>query len=90
MCDICSKKFLTNSALKVHIRLHTNSRPYQCLSCDKSFRQWGDLKYHETSLHSGLKLHVCEYCGKEFARKYSLVIHRRIHTGGEHLLLCNQ
>jgi len=82
-CDQCGKKFLTNGALKVHQRLHTDDRPYECKfpECGKSFRQWGDLKYHETSIHSDKKDHVCEFCAKAFARKYSLVIHRRIHTG---------
>lgn len=83
VCDQCGKKFLTNGALKVHQRLHTDDRPYECKfpDCGKSFRQWGDLKYHETSIHSDKKDHVCEFCAKAFARKYSLVIHRRIHTG---------
>lgn len=36
-------------------------RPYKCKSCEKSFRQWGDLKYHETSIHSNKKDHICEF-----------------------------
>ncbi|XP_018048050.1 PREDICTED: zinc finger protein 271-like isoform X2 [Atta colombica] len=80
-CDICSKRFFAASALKVHKRLHSGDKPYKCEECGRHFRQWGDLKYHSTSLHSEHKQYQCEYCAKEFARKYSLILHRRIHTG---------
>ncbi|XP_018301198.1 zinc finger protein 260 isoform X2 [Mycetomoellerius zeteki] len=80
-CDICSKRFFAASALKVHKRLHSGDKPYKCEECGRHFRQWGDLKYHSTSLHSEHKQYQCEFCAKEFARKYSLILHRRIHTG---------
>ena len=31
------------------------ARPYKCDECGREFRQWGDLKYHFTSLHSGVR-----------------------------------
>jgi len=80
-CEICGKSFYANGALKVHMRVHTGARPYKCDECGREFRQWGDLKYHHTSLHSGIRQYQCEYCGKSFARKYSLIVHRRVHTG---------
>ncbi|XP_011150321.1 zinc finger protein 271 isoform X2 [Harpegnathos saltator] len=80
-CEICSKRFFAASALKVHKRLHSGDKPYKCEECGRHFRQWGDLKYHSTSIHSEHKQYQCEYCAKEFARKYSLIVHRRIHTG---------
>ena len=61
--------------------LFLGARPYKCDECGREFRQWGDLKYHHTSLHSGIRQYQCEYCGKSFARKYSLIVHRRVHTG---------
>ncbi|XP_066595796.1 zinc finger protein 271-like [Prorops nasuta] len=80
-CEICGKSFFAASALKVHKRLHSGDKPYKCEECGRHFRQWGDLKYHSTSIHSEQKQYQCEYCGKDFARKYSLIVHRRIHTG---------
>ncbi|XP_014225144.1 zinc finger protein 37 homolog [Trichogramma pretiosum] len=80
-CEICGKSFFAASALKVHKRLHSGDKPYKCEDCGRHFRQWGDLKYHSTSLHSEQRQFQCEYCGKDFARKYSLIVHRRIHTG---------
>ncbi|KAK9870940.1 hypothetical protein WA026_009899 [Henosepilachna vigintioctopunctata] len=87
VCHICNQPFPLRAILLQHliscraITGNTREKPYHCTECGKNFRQWGDLKYHMTSLHSNEKQFQCEYCGKEFARKYSLVVHRRIHTG---------
>ncbi|XP_017007136.2 uncharacterized protein [Drosophila takahashii] len=79
-CESCERSFYTQSALKAHERTHSGVKPFQCDKCDFKFRQWGDLKYHEISRHSDVKAHMCEFCGKSFSRRYSLVLHRRIHT----------
>ncbi|XP_004531338.1 uncharacterized protein LOC101450183 [Ceratitis capitata] len=79
-CDMCNMSFYALNALKTHKRTHTGDKPYKCEHCQRDFRQWGDLKYHIISIHTAEKNHQCEYCGKSFARKYSLVLHRRIHT----------
>ncbi|TRY74051.1 hypothetical protein TCAL_07777 [Tigriopus californicus] len=79
-CRECQKDFRTKGALRVHARIHKDERPYPCDRCAKSFRQISDLNYHRQSLHSRHKSFACDFCHKTFSRKYSLTLHRRIHT----------
>ncbi|XP_062545874.1 uncharacterized protein LOC134212229 [Armigeres subalbatus] len=91
-CSECPKNFFTSSALKVHERLHSGEKPYKCDECGRAFRQWGDMKYHQSSIHSNEKTHQCEFCGKKFARRYSLVLHRKIHLNEKNHVcdICNK
>lgn len=91
-CTECPKNFFTSSALKVHERLHSGEKPYKCEECGRAFRQWGDMKYHQASIHSNEKTHQCEFCGKKFARRYSLVLHRKIHLNEKNHVcdICNK
>jgi len=80
-CNSCGKILLSSAAKTVHQRIHSDSRPFPCTVCGICFRQLGDLRYHKQSKHSEIPEFQCEFCGKEFARKYSLTLHRKIHTG---------
>ena len=36
-CKVCDQYFSTAFNLKVHFRIHSGERPFQCKICDKSF-----------------------------------------------------
>lgn len=80
-CDTCKKLFANPTSLATHTLIHKGEKPCKCEDCGRGFRQYSDLMYHRNSIHLRLKPYQCEYCGKEFSRKYSLTIHRKVHTG---------
>ncbi|XP_077703648.1 zinc finger protein 696 isoform X3 [Canis aureus] len=55
-------------------------RPYQCSTCDRSFKCYSDAAKHQ-SIHSGEKPYSCSDCGKAFIHSSHVVRHQRTHHG---------
>ena len=82
VCTICGYK--TNfsiNALRRHMKVHSNERPYKCDQCDWQFKTDAMLKGHNEMVHVGTRNHKCTYCQKEFKRAYALKRHLDIHVG---------
>ena len=61
----------SDKSLESFARAHTVStngtfKDHKCDSCDKSFKQSRDLKYHVQAVHEKSKDFECTYCGKFF------------------------
>ena len=52
-CKYCEKRFVLKSNRRVHERIHSGIKPYQCdwLDCQKKFRQKRSLKMHQKHVH---------------------------------------
>lgn len=58
----------------------SNSKPYECQQCGKTFIQRYSYICH-ARIHSGETPFVCQDCGRGFTRKNYLTVHSRIHRG---------
>ncbi|XP_031432405.2 LOW QUALITY PROTEIN: zinc finger protein 574 [Clupea harengus] len=79
-CQHCAKEFAYASTFAVHMRIHTDERPFECSHCGKRFRQLPHLQDHER-IHSGLRPFACWVCGKSFSVAARLTEHARVHSG---------
>lgn len=83
ICSVCGAK---TTAMSVHMRTHTNDRPFACSLCDLKFYTNGKLRCHYDSVHVGERKFSCEICGKSFVLKKNLKAHIMSHsTKREHV-----
>lgn len=81
VCEYCCKGFRTKLSLKVHIRAHTNERPFNCSTCGKSFKTYSAVNNHRAA-HSTDKKFECPVpeCSYRTTTKANLNIHGRTHS----------
>ena len=75
-CDVCEKVFGYPSQLAVHMRIHTNEKPYECDVCKKRFTMADSLKVHMRT-HKNEKPYECDVCKKRYRHSGSLKHHMR-------------
>ena len=78
-CEVCKQKFVYQSKLKQHKRMHTKLKMYECFhgGCNKKYRHPQDLIRHIQNHQE--KTLECDFCEKKFAEKRLLKRHIVVH-----------
>ncbi|XP_064358944.1 zinc finger protein 131 isoform X1 [Dromaius novaehollandiae] len=90
-CEKCNRSFKLFYHFKEHMKTHS-TESYKCDICNKRYLRESALKQHLTCYHldeggaskkqrPGKKIHVCQYCDKQFDHFGHFKEHLRKHTG---------
>lgn len=80
-CQVCDQRFMNNSALSCHKKIHSNQKYYNCPLCHEGFDQINMLRAHaERHLDPATGVFSCPWCHKSFdtfasARRHARAFH---------------
>ncbi|XP_061713736.1 zinc finger protein 595-like isoform X2 [Cydia pomonella] len=80
-CVSCERRFVTQSALDVHMVAHTMDPKFECNICQKKFRMKHLVLKHMT--HSEKRLYNCNDCGLALKTKDTLRNHLLLHRSNK-------
>eukprot|EP00095_Tigriopus_kingsejongensis_P007159 snap_masked-scaffold285_size222332-processed-gene-1.4 protein:Tk07159 transcript:snap_masked-scaffold285_size222332-processed-gene-1.4-mRNA-1 annotation:"zinc finger protein 850-like isoform x3" len=79
-CDICGNRFATELQKLQHQLEHGPAKTFQCSHCEKAFKTLAELRRHDGMVHSDLRPHKCNVCGKGFNSANLVKRHQTVHT----------
>lgn len=88
-CVLCGTKVKN---LKIHLRCHTQERPYKCSICEKTFTQTGHRNAHIRQVHD-IEMnegYVCSFCVRHFESMNDIIDHMRSHVTGQLCDICSK
>ncbi|CAH2216971.1 jg871, partial [Pararge aegeria aegeria] len=65
-CFACQKQFTLSYYLKLHVRSHTDEKPYTCAQCGQTFITASKLGRHNKRFHLAIR-YQCRICYKYFS-----------------------
>ena len=80
-CHICGAKLSTNSALRIHLHIHFDRRPFPCRFCAMKFRQHSHLVCHSRAIHKEDFPYQCDLCDMTFKNPGRVKSHRKTEHG---------
>ncbi|KAI5634114.1 zinc finger protein Xfin [Phthorimaea operculella] len=66
-CFACQKQFSLSYYLRLHVRSHTDEKPYTCAECGQSFITASKLGRHNKRIHLAIRFQ-CRICYRFFSR----------------------
>ncbi|CAL8121434.1 unnamed protein product [Orchesella dallaii] len=79
-CPVCSKSASSKSVLEIHMRVHTNERPFSCSICTRACTTAASLKSH-MRVHALVKPFCGNICEKRYSSSVAYKAHCQRHTG---------